>query len=299
MRIHINRVPIRDKAWGGGRHFYNAVHDYAPEFGCELVGATHVPDAYLIAGLDDDDCCVSAEKLLMYRALSSDVRIRTVIRVNENDARKNTRFVDERLLNLSSRVDGTVFVSNWLRDYFVHRGWKCRNNCVIHNGVDRNVFRRSQKIDNGKVNIVTAHWSDNALKGQDVVEWLDEFVGMNAERYTYTYIGRTKVRLRNSKLIAPLYGKALGEELGRYDVCINATRFDPGPNSVLEPIACEIPTYVHVDGGGAVEFAGSDHAFSNTKELEMIVLGEHELNSFVPSEWRNVVKEYVDFVRSI
>jgi hypothetical protein len=93
----------------------------------------------------------------------------------------------------------------------------------------------------------------------------------------------------------------LGEELGKYDICVNATRFDPGPNSVIEPICCGLPTYVHVDGGGAVEFAGNDHTFSSTDELQRILLNKNfvanDAVNFLP--WQDVVKLYVDFIKTI
>lgn len=304
MNVYVNRLPIRDRAWGGGNSWVKAMYDIAPALGVKFCNLNDDIDAIVIAGMDSDEGNLSAEHIIRYMTCSplgsyAKPTKKVIIRVNENDARKNTHGVDDRLINLSKYVDGTVFVSRWLMDYFLERGWKCRQNTVIHNGVDRRCFHPCDKINNGKVNIMTAHWSDNYMKGQDVTEWLDNFVGKNSSSFTYTYIGRTKATLVNSTYVKPLFGDELGEAISVYDVCINATRFDPGPNSVLEPLACMIPTYVHVDGGGAVEFAGNDHTFSTIDELTKILTNKFTMNSYVPLEWDAVVRQYVEFIKNV
>lgn len=303
MKVYINRQPINGP-WGGGAKFVNSFHECIEEMGCSLIpndSMTPSPDVILLAGLNNDGSGISADQAIMYKMmLSTSKDVKLVLRVNENDARKGTNTVDKYLLELSKHIDGTIFVSNWLRDYFLSKGWHQPQNTVIYNGVDDVVFKPNTKLINGKVNIVTEHWSDNPLKGEDVVTWLDEFVGKHSDEFTATFIGRTKASLKNTKLIKPLASKALGEELGKYDVCINATRFDPGPNSVIEPISCGIPTYVHLDGGGAAEFAGSDHVFENVDELEQLLLAKQfkpNVNRFKP--WKPVMQEVVDYLKAV
>jgi hypothetical protein len=60
---------------------------------------------------------------------------------------------------------------------------------------------------------------------------------------------------------------SLGDELGRYDAYVSASLFDPGPNHVIESIACRIPTFAITDGGGACEFVGNDWIYNNLEEL--------------------------------
>ena len=60
---------------------------------------------------------------------------------------------------------------------------------------------------------------------------------------------------------------------------MSASRFDPGPNHILESIACQIPTYVASDGGGAVEFAGKDHAFEDLDQLFRIIRSRSYVNN--------------------
>jgi hypothetical protein len=135
------------------------------------------------------------------------------------------------------------------------------------------------------------------MKGQDYAEWLDSFVGKHSDEFTFTFVGRTQANFKHATLVRPLYGKQLGEEIGKYDVCINASRFDPGPNSVIEPISCGLPTYVHIDGGGGVEFAGSDHTFSSPEDLECILLKKQFVqNASMFLQWDQTIKSYVDFL---
>lgn len=303
MKIYVNRAPVRG-AWGGGNQWVKAFHEFLPELKHGIVQPDDqmtAPDLIVLAGLDNDGVGISADHAVMYKEMMKDRHdVRLVLRVNENDARKGTSNVDRYLISLSQYLDGTVFVSDWLHDYFITRGWKCKNNVVIKNGVQSSVFKPGVKLDNGKVNIVSAHWSDNYMKGQDVTEWLDGFVGKHHNEFSFTFIGRTQANLKNGTLIRPLFGAKLGEEMGKFDVCINGTRFDPGPNSVIEPISCGLPTYVHIDGGGAVEFAGNDHTFSDLGELEVLLLSKSfKANTTNFTSWKTTIKQFVTYLESV
>lgn len=302
MKVYLNRRPIRGP-WGGGAHFINAFHKFASKDNVELLVDESMsinPSAILLAGIDNDGYGISAEQAIMYKDMMSSAYnrdVKLVLRVNENDARKGTSHVDPMLLKIFPHMDGVVFVSHWLKEYFEERGWRGQNDTVIVNGVDRDVFKPQPKLNNGKINLLMSHWSDNYMKGQDYAEWLDSFVGKHSDEFTFTFIGRIKANFKHSTHVKPLSGKRLGEEIGKYDVCINASRFDPGPNSVIEPISCELPTYVHVDGGGGVEFAGADHTFSSFDELECLLLKKQftsNTTSFLP--WNQSIKLYAEFL---
>lgn len=286
MQVYINRKVVRGP-YGGGNLFTKAFHELAPthpdvEVLINTDGRIN-PDVILLAGLDNDGQDISAEQAIMYKMYVKP-SCKIVLRVNENDARKDTRGVDELLFKVSEHVDHTVFVSRWLQEYFREKGWGCLNQSVIYNGVDRDVFRPQPKLNNGKLNIVAHHWSDNPLKGADVYEALDEFVGKNPDSFAFTYVGRHKCNFKHTTVVKPLHGKALGEELGKHDIYVSASRFDPGPNHVLEALSCELPTLVHVAGGGAVEFAGKSHAYRDWSELKHWLMNWPTDRTW-PNEW--------------
>lgn len=274
---------------GGGYKFVDALKRHMP-FTNVNDGAS--ADVIYLLGLSDEDHHHGASQLCF-----DNPKKRLVLRVNDCDARKNTSHVDRQLDSLSERVSETIFVSQWMKNYFSDRKtWKCKNNRVVINGVDRSIFKPSNKLNNGKTNIVCAHWSDNHLKGADYIEMCDDFVRKNTD-YTFTFIGRTRVKLHNSNHIPPLMAGELGLELAKYDVCINASRFDPGPNSVIESISCGVPTYVHVDGGGGREFAGEDHVFSSFEDVEKLLLKrEFVKNTDVFMDWKTCITEFCKFV---
>jgi hypothetical protein len=139
------------------------------------------------------------------------------------------------------------------------------------------------------------------MKGADVSEFVDKFCYERKDQYEFTYIGRCNVPFHKcTKRVEPIFGSALAKEMCQYDVCINGTKQDPGPNSVIEPIACGIPTYVRKEGGGAPEFAGADHVFDDFESLKTILLSK----SFTPNSrkfvtWQDYVKQYIAFCDKI
>ena len=145
MLVHINRRPISGP-WGGGAHFINAFHQFADGsrdgvvLDKDITGRAN-PDTILLVGLENDmRGGISAEQAIMYQ-MAIKPSCKLVLRVNENDARKATRDIDEAWVKVSRYVDSTVFVSRWLQDYFNERGWACVDQHVICNGVQRGVFK--------------------------------------------------------------------------------------------------------------------------------------------------------------
>jgi len=317
MRVYINRMPVSGP-WGGGNIFTSAFHKRAPQF-CDLdINPTGniTPDVILMVGLDNDGWGISIDQAVMYKLyVKPDVKI--VLRVNENDARKGTNTVDPLLLKVSEHIDATVFVSTWLQQYFNDKGWACKEQAVIVNGVAADVFKPQPKLNNGKLNIVTHHWSNNEMKGFDIYEKLDELVGQEPDRYAFTYIGRERGTFKHTKVVKPLVGVPLGEELGKHDLYVSASRFDPGPNHVLEALSCGLPTYVHEDGGGCVEFAGVPNAYANWENLKSFLeairkqvdefppngaYDPHRLfpdNSIKLRTWNDCIKAYVDYLEQV
>jgi glycosyltransferase involved in cell wall biosynthesis len=305
MKVYINRIPVNGP-WGGGNIFVSAFHKRAPDL-CELLldqtGNVN-PDVILLAGLDNDGHGISVDQAVMYKLyVKPDCKI--VLRVNENDARKDTSHMDPMLLKVSAHIDGTVFVSNWLQQYFNDKGWACKDQTVIVNGVAADVFKPQPKLNNGKLNVVAHHWSSHYMKGADIYEKIDQLVGEHPDKFAFTYIGRHECSFKHTNVVKPLAGRALGEELGKHDVYVSASRFDPGPNHVLEALSCGLPTYVHKDGGGCVEFAGQDHAYRNWDDLKAILTARVETPSqFVQQGpllhgWQPCIQDYVSYLERV
>jgi len=307
MKFYCNRRYI-DGPYGGGNHFFRAFYDFVPKLGHETCtddvrteGWTHgPPDVIVIAGFGNDAWGLTPDQAIHAKSFQQRAYghcTKLVLRVNENDARKNTNTVDRMLVELSEWIDGTVFVSQWLQSYFNDRGWQCDQQCVIRNGVDFGVFKpNTNKISNGKTNIVCHHWSDHPMKGNDIYEKLDEFVGSD-DRFALTYIGRTSARFKNANVIKPLYGKPLGEELAKHDVYVSASRGEPGPNHVLEAVACDLPIFVHNEGGACAEFVNNPDSVYNCWDdlLQKLMSKQFSRATRKPGTWLDSIGSYVAF----
>jgi glycosyltransferase involved in cell wall biosynthesis len=290
--LFLNRKPV-EGPYGGGNLFVKAICEYAPKYGYRVTHHFEANlDAILMIHPHRDELRVGIEEIAYYKNLYPKTKI--IHRINECDARKGTDHMDPFLRECSKITDISVFVSNWMEDYF-SKYWWTNEKYVIYNGVDKDHFFKQKKIDNGKINLVTHHWSNNPMKGFDIYDKLDEWVGEN-EEYTFTYIGRERGTFKNSKVVSPLFGKELGEELGKYDIYISASRFDPGPNHVIEALACQIPTYAHRDGGGAVEFAGMDHVYGSFEDLIRIIKNAHYEPHGWDFSWEDCAKRYFEII---
>lgn len=298
MKVLINRLP-KTGPWGGGANFVNSFYKHSQKNGISIVqNLSENPDVIFVFHPLSEDGSISFEDALKHK--TQNLHSKIVIRVNECDARKNTVGVDDIWREMSSHSSYSFFVSDWLKKYF-EMGWRCPFNEVLINGVEKTRFEKREKISatNKKTNIVCAHWSDHKLKGQDLYEYLDDFVSKN-DKFTFTYIGRTKAKLPNSTVLGALHPDELVKKLSEYDVCVNGTFWDPGPNSVIESIMAGLPTYVHNQSGGAIELAGSDHVFRNISELDKILLERNfkKNNEFFLS-WEEVIKLFCDRIKKL
>jgi glycosyltransferase involved in cell wall biosynthesis len=301
-KVLINRQP-RVGPWGGGNLFISEFYRLASSHGVQLVGDLEMnPDVVFVFHPDrgDEDEQVSFSDAIQYR--SKNPYTKMIIRVNECDARKNTTGVDEVWKEMISESDHVVFVSEWIRFHFETKYGRTKNpNEVLVNGVNRKRFVRQEKLSrtNGKINIVCAHWSNHPRKGQDTYEFLDYFVSQHPE-FTFTYIGRTAAYLPNSNVLPAMAPHLLATELTKYDLCVNGSYSDPGPNAVIESISAGLPTFVRADGGGGAEFAGPCHTYKSTHELEkMLVSKNYEPNADYFHEWDVVMKRVFERIKSL
>jgi len=297
MKILLNRKPVTGP-WGGGNLFVSNFCNYFNSEHSQVVHSLNNDiDVIFMQDPRPGDTGISINEIINYKNHFPNTKI--VHRVNECDARKNTKHVDDMLRECSKYTDLTIFVSNWMKEYHLSRGWYSKISKVLINGINKEFYVKNNKIDNKKINIVTHHWSNNYLKGFDIYDKLDDFVKDNKE-YTFTYIGRERGTFKNTIIVKPLYGKELGNELSKYDVYISASRNDPGPNHILESLRCNIPTYVHTEGGGCVEFAGTDYSYSNFNELTTILKKKNfimnDINNL--STWNQAMKNLEKIINS-
>jgi glycosyltransferase involved in cell wall biosynthesis len=266
------------------------------------------PDVIVVAGLDPDELGFSAIDAVGFKqAWKGRKNIKLALRVNECDARKGTTHMDPALVGFSQKMDGTIFVSDWLRGYFKET-WRCHDQTVIHNGVDKQLFNPYRKglylFDCARMRIVTHHWSNNQLKGFDIYDQLDRLADGD-DFYRFHYIGRERgtFKGKNTIVTPPCHGEALAKALWTnqqaLNVYVSASRFDPGPNHVLEALASGFIVLAHRDGGGSVEFAGADHTYGTFDELVTLINAPQVPNTYTPLTWEDSIKRYVSYLETL
>jgi hypothetical protein len=301
VRLYINR-DTNYGPWGGGAKAVNALVECCELHGFKMADEKHPPDVVLLMGMDSENGHLSLEDAARLRAGGDTPKV--FLRVNDCDARKGTTNVDSRIAGALAWADGVMFVSEWVRDHLTTRNlsYGKNNHTTILNGVDRTIFRPNAftRHTYPKTRIVSHHWSDNRMKSGEITEAVDEWVGKNGDQFEFTFIGRTKCSLPNARVVPPLAGKELGDRLREHDVYVSETRFDPGPNHVIEAIACGLPTYVHRDGGGAVEFAGLGHAYEDAADLIKILEARHmyRRNHDNYRTWDDFAHDVFNFLRT-
>ena len=128
MKIFFNRI-VRNEAYGGGSQFVTSMVDYLKRQGHDVVfhlvdqdEQKVIKDIDVIFLIDPrpGDIGYSINHAIAYKK-QINPKVKILHRVNECDARKNTDFIDKMLVETSMHTDKTVFISKWLKDYFVKK----------------------------------------------------------------------------------------------------------------------------------------------------------------------------------
>lgn len=253
-KIFFNRVP-RYEPYGGGSHFVTAMCEYLKKKGHEVVfELDEAVDTIFMIDPRSGDIGYSINHILSFKEHFPNVKI--LHRINECDARKNTEGLDRILIESANRSDKVVFISNWLKEYFENLGFEKNKGTVIYNGCKLNHFYPVEnKKPNKKIKLLTHHWSDNWMKGFDLYSKIDEWLSDSSLDFEFTYVGRYSKEYtpKNTKIIHPLHGKELGEELRKHDIYVTASRYEPCGMHHIEGAASGLPVIYHKETGGIVE----------------------------------------------
>ena len=261
MKIFINRK-LRRNPWGGGIHFATGLADFLKERGHQLVNS-YDEDVNTILMMDprDDEGFGSIDQLLQYKKwlLERGRRVKVVHRINDSDIARGTNFlVDLNIKSNAAIADETIFISNWLKAHYEEKGFN-RKSSVITNGCNHKWFYpiKSDRKD-GPIRVVTHHWSDNYNKGFDSYIELDKQL-RNRSDIQFTYIGRyyKGYKPQNTKVLEPLYGLELADELRKHDVYLTSAKWEACGMHHIEASSCGLPVAYHKDGGGINEICNT------------------------------------------
>lgn len=274
INVFINRK-IVNSAWGGGNKIVKGIFKFGND--CEINVSNELSQKTDVALVINPHVDMSTRMPGIVDILNFKYRyhpnLKVINRINEKNLGRipqEDRF-DKLYIESSKYVDASIFVSEWLRQYYFEKAWHCKESTVIHNGVDKEIFKNyGQKLseENKKINIITHHWSNNIAKGFSFYEAVEKMCEENNSDFTFTYMGRHRNNFKTANTIGPYQGKKIGETLSKYDLYISASQFEAGPNHVLEALACELPVLIIDRSGGGIEMVNSEkNHFSNEKDL--------------------------------
>jgi glycosyltransferase involved in cell wall biosynthesis len=165
--------------------------------------------------------------------------------------------IDRKISAINRRhADATVFQSRYSLEAHQRLGLEFQAPRIIVNAVDPQYFHPRGRVpwDRGRrLRLVSTSWSDNANKGFAAYQWLDEHLDFG--RYEYTFVGRSPVRFRNVRALAPVPSAELGRILRGHDLYVTASLHEPCSNALLEALACGLPA-LHVRSGSHHELVG-------------------------------------------
>jgi hypothetical protein len=173
MKISIGYKKIHGP-WGGGNSFSIQLFDYLKKNNINVVNDLNDEDIDLILLTEPRryNRAASFNHLDVLNYIKNKNKETIVVhRINECDERKNSKGLNEFLINVSNLADHTVFISDWLKNLYLEAGFKDKNNSIIRNGANKEIFNfKESKTLNKKVKIVTHHWGNDLNKGFDIYQ---------------------------------------------------------------------------------------------------------------------------------
>jgi len=196
-------------------------------------------------------------------------------------------------------ADETIFISEWLRQYYSQRGLVINGSHVIQNATDRKLFYpdpsaivRSHK---DPIKIITHHWSSNMSKGFDIYDQLDRFCQDNPNVATFKFLGNyPDGLLKNCCKISPKPYKDIPPILMSEDVYVTSTQFESGGCHIVEGMACGLIPIVRIGGGGTEEYSkGYGLYYSDFEGLKKHILSLYENYELFLELRRKIRSDYV------
>ena len=249
------------------------------------------------------------DEILKYKKNNPKTKI--IYRVNENDIKREKSInIEPLLVDTMKNVDYVVFVSEWLKNYFINK-YKLNIKCTsVINGCDVNHFYKSnnKKFIENRIKLVTHHHSSNYLKGFHIYNKIDKLLD-NRKDIEFTFIGNynEKYKPNNIKILPPCTGKDLGNLLRKNDIYLTATQYEPGAMHYVEGLSCGLPVLYCINGGGAHEvckIAGEEFHDIKTM-LEKMELIKNNYGKYIHSIKYKYLgsdrccKEYVNLINEL
>ncbi len=273
MKISLN-IKFIDGPFGGAMQFAKTFRAYLEKKGILVVTTLKDEDIdiiFHIVPFPHMEIC-SYSFLDAYTYQLSHPKTKVILRINECDERKGTHHMNSLLIQASRYSDHLIYIASWLKPLLERQGLDPSiPSSVILNGADNTIFHaRNKSIWNGKekMRIVTHHFGGNYMKGHDVYQKLDRLLQKKefSDLFEFTFIGNVpqNTLYRKTKIIPPLSGSLLGDELRRHHLYITATKNEPAGMHHVEGALCGLPL-LYLESGALPEYC-HDYGVGFTEE---------------------------------
>lgn len=262
MKISIGSQIIKGP-WGGGNLFVTNLTNYLEERGHKVIFNLSDPDIDLIVLTDprsrkESTSTFNHIEIEKYKKYVNN-KVKVVQRINECDERKGTANINDFYLKVSETADHVTFVSSWLELIYLKLGMPKYKTSVILAGADSKIFN-SQKFSiktDKKMKLLTHHWSSHENKGFKIYQLIDDLLSQSnwKDKIEFTYIGNmpTDYQFKNTKIIEPLAGLELAEEIKKHDIYVTGSINEPSGNHHIEAAQCGLPI-LYFESGGMPEY---------------------------------------------
>ena len=311
MKISIG-TKIKNSAWGGGNNFAKNLTNYLSKNGVEVYFDLKEKnlDAIILTDPRRNSISSSFDDLDIIKYQQDNHKTIVIHRINECDERKNTNNINEQLLRANKVSDYTVFVSSWLKKLLVNYGFDVPNSSVILNGADNKIFNYSDNtwLD-GKIKIVTHHWSNHPNKGVKTYKMMDDLINKPEwkDKVEFYYVGNLpdNVKFNNLKLISPLSGKELSDFLSSCHIYLTGSINEPGGNHQNEGANIGLPI-LYLNSGSMNEYCknyGVAFEYNNFEEKLKKIMKDYRIlrNNLknYPYNSEYTCKRYYDLILNI
>jgi len=309
MKIVFNKK-IVNGPWGGGNQILRLLVKYFKKRGYDVsFSLDHDTDIVIIMSINEASCSFSFDELLKFKKRKN---IIVIHRINDNGShRPNDHAKDDLMIYRNNIADGTVFISQWVKEYFSKIGLKPEQSVVIDNGIDRNLFYSSHAVPNptAPIKIVSHHWSDNLSKGYDYYNKIDSFCNENKDIASFRFFGQCPPNyLLTCEKIKPKPYLEVPLYLRDQDVYLTATTYESGGCHIVEGMACGLIPMVYEKSGGPINYSdGFSIVYKDQEDmLNKIVslynnrpifkyLKENIVNNYT-YDYNDMSKLYLDFM---
>lgn len=259
MKVSIGSKIVKGP-WGGGNLFAINLSSYLTKKGHQVVYDLTDKDIDLILLTDprsrrESSSTFNHKDIKQYKKYINPNSI-VVQRINECDERKNTNNINKFYLNASNVANHIVFVSSWLRSIYLKIGMEASKTSVILAGANKDIFNDFQSNfwdGKEKIKLVTHHWSSHVNKGFDTYKLIDEMLIDEEwkDKIDFTYIGNPSkdINLLNTRLIEPLSGTQLANEIKKHHIYVTGSINEPSGNHHIEAVQCGLPVLFKKSGG--------------------------------------------------